>query len=142
MAVIQVYVDGSYNPRTSIFGSGAIIVRDNNILHEFSAAGPEASPLARYRNVAGEIYAAITALDLVKGYFYKPGDEVQLYYDYEGLGKWPTGQWSTNNTLSQTYAQVVKEMPFELKYFKVKAHANNVYNERADKLARKAVGLS
>lgn len=140
MANIKVYVDGSFNPVSKQVGSGAVILVDDEKVHEISAQAPE-SFIDKYHNVAGEILASIVSLQVVRERFWKPGDTVSVYYDYTGIEMWVTGRWSANNLLSKRYVSIVKELPFKVEFHKVKAHTGDRYNELADTLARKAVGL-
>jgi ribonuclease HI len=93
---------------------------------------------AKQRNVAGEIMGAKTAID----FCLRQGiPEVEIYHDYEGVGKWADGLWKANNPLTQGYRDFIadarKEM--DIRFVKVKAHAGNKYNEIADSLAKKAL---
>ncbi len=138
---VRAYVDGSYDSSSGRFSCGVVMVRtdaEGNVkTRELSAAydDPEA---AKQRNVAGEIMGSKTAID----FCLRQGiDEVSIYHDYEGIGKWADGLWKANNPLTQGYRDYVAKARTKMKisFVKVKAHAGNKYNEMADRLAKDAL---
>ena len=70
-------------------------------------------------------------------------DDIEIYHDYEGVGKWADGLWKANNPLTQGYKQFIADARriMSIRFIKVKAHAGNKYNEMADKLAKQALDL-
>ena len=66
-----------------------------------------------------------------------------IYYDYMGIEKWAIGEWKANKKLTQYYADKMakyrKLLP--IVFMKVEAHTGDFYNEQADQLAKKAVGI-
>ena len=36
-------------------------------------------------------------------------DVLELFYDYEGIEKWVTGEWRAKNPLTQTYRDFMRE---------------------------------
>jgi len=140
---VRAYVDGSYDVGTQKFSCGVVIVKtaeDGSVetveLNE-CYDDPEA---AEQRNVAGEIMGSKLAID----YCIKNGiAKVDIYHDYEGVGKWADNLWKANNPLTQGYKAYVAEarQQIEIKFVKVKAHAGNKYNEMADKLAKEALSI-
>ena len=140
---VRAYVDGSYDAKTGRFSCGVVMIRtnaDGSIkTRELKAAFDDAEA-AKQRNVAGEIMGAKTAID----FCLRNGiDEVSIYHDYEGVGKWADGKWKANNPLTQGYRQYVAKARTRMKigFVKVEAHSGNKYNELADKLAKEALGL-
>lgn len=138
---VRAYVDGSYDSSSGRFSCGVVMVRtdaEGNVkTRELNAAydDPEA---AKQRNVAGEIMGSKTAID----FCLRQGiDEVSIYHDYEGIGKWADGLWKANNPLTQGYRDYVAKARTKMKisFVKVKAHAGNKYNEMADRLAKEAL---
>lgn len=131
------YVDGSYNVRTGEFGCGAVLFWDGETA-EFSQKFAD-SGLASMRNVAGEIKGA----ELVLTYCAEKGiPAVDIYYDYEGIAAWAQGRWKTNREGTAAYKaffDAVKNK-IDVRFVKVKGHSGDKYNDRADRLAKDAVG--
>jgi len=140
---VRAYVDGSYDSSTNRFSCGVVIVETdaagNDDTTELKAVF-EDDVAALQRNVAGEIMGAKTAIDYCLQNDIK---RIEIYHDYEGVGKWADGKWKANNPLTQAYKQFVAEarQQMSISFVKVKAHAGNKYNELADKLAKRALDL-
>lgn len=92
------------------------------------------------RNVAGEILGSTKAIEYAIAHGYKA---IYIYYDYEGIEKWADGLWKANKIGTQKYQQYIKEARehIEIDFIKVLAHSGDFYNEMADQLAKKAVGI-
>lgn len=134
------YVDGSYNIKTKEYGFGCILIEGQKVIKELSGKG-DIEALVSMRNVAGEILGSLAAMKfaLENGY---PG--VCIYYDYEGIEKWANGLWRANKIGTQNYQKLVNEYrkKINISFIKVLAHSGDFFNERADKLAKKAVGIN
>lgn len=134
------YVDGSYNIKTKEYGFGCILIEGQKVVKELSGKGDKEA-LVSMRNVAGEILGSLAAMKfaLENGY---PG--VCIYYDYEGIEKWANGLWRANKIGTQNYQKLVNEYrkKINISFIKVLAHSGDFFNERADKLAKKAVGIN
>ena len=134
------YVDGSYNIKTKEYGFGCILIEGQKVIKELSGKGDKEA-LVSMRNVAGEILGSLAAMKfaLENGY---PG--VCIYYDYEGIEKWANGLWRANKIGTQNYLKLVNEYrkKINISFIKVLAHSGDFFNERADKLAKKAVGIN
>ena len=135
---LNAYVDGSYNDKIKEYGSGGIIY-NNNKEYKFSFSGKE-SDLIGMRNVAGEIKAAEYAIQ----YALKMGcKELDLYYDYKGIECCCTGSWKANKIGTIKYRDFYKQIKNNIKvnFIWIKSHSDDYYNDMADKLAKKSVGL-
>lgn len=134
------YVDGSYNIKTKEYGYGCILIDGQKVIKELSGKGNKET-LVSMRNVAGEILGSLAAMKfaLENGY---PG--ICIYYDYEGIEKWANGIWRANKVGTQNYQKIVNEYrkKINISFIKVLAHSGDFFNERADKLAKKAVGIN
>lgn len=135
---ITAYVDGSFSSVKS-FGCGCIILKDGEIIAEISKAY-EDEELATMRNVAGEIKASELAMQyaLDNGY-----TSLSIYHDYQGIASWCLGEWKTNKAGTIAYKQFYDDIKDKLKvhFIKVKGHSGDEYNEIADRLAKKALGI-
>lgn len=136
--VIVAYVDGSYNIKTHQYGSGIVILWKGE-KQEFSFMG-DIPVLADMRNVAGEIAGAQRAMEFA---IENKAKRVIIYYDYEGIEKWCTGAWKARKEGTQLYVKAYEKLKekIEIEFVKVAAHTGNKYNEEADILAKKALGL-
>ncbi len=132
------YVDGSFLAETMEFSFGAVISL-NGKESEFSAkfSNPE---LAAMHNVAGEIKGA----EFVMKYCVSEGiNEIDLYFDYNGIEKWCTGEWKANKEGTAAYRDFYLSIKDKLKvnFKKVKGHSGDKLNERVDRLAKQALGI-
>lgn len=130
------YVDGSYNKNTQTYGSGVIILDENNKEHRFHSFGTQYS---QYWNVAGEVESAILAIKKAKEL---NCTELVIYHDYEGIGNWPNGYWKTKNDYTRNYVDFVKSCGLKISFIHVKGHSGNKYNELVDDIASEAAGIT
>lgn len=133
------YVDGSYLENTGEYSYGMVIFLDGE---EIQLSGKEADiEMASMRNVAGEITGARKAME----YAVEHGcSKVTIYHDYEGIAKWCLGLWKTNKKGTMDYKAYYDSIKdkIEVSFVKVKGHSGNVYNDMADTLAKKALGIN
>ena len=140
---VRAYVDGSFDSASGRFSCGVVIIETDAEGHseitELNSAFEDEEASAS-RNVAGEIMGAKLAIEYCMA---NDMSAVEIYHDYEGVGAWADRKWKANNTLTQGYRDFVAEArkSIDISFVKVKAHAGNKYNELADKLAKKALGL-
>ncbi|MDD5021928.1 MAG: viroplasmin family protein [Endomicrobiaceae bacterium] len=136
---VVAYCDGSYNEDQKRYSYGTLIIDNKFTEHEL--CGYNNNPLyIESRNIIGEVISVIQALDWSISNQYK---KIKIYYDYEGLEKWATGEWEAKSETAKMYVGVLKnKYPPELiqiVFEKVKGHSNNKYNDKVDELARKAL---
>lgn len=133
------YVDGSYDALSKRFSYGAVILLDANEELHFSEAF-EDEALAVMRNVAGEIKGSEFAISYALSHAWS---EIAIYYDYNGIEKWATGEWKRNLPATQAYFAFCQHAFEDIKvhFIKVKGHSGNNYNDLADSLARRALNL-
>jgi ribonuclease HI len=131
------FVDGSYNPKTKVYGYGGFIIDQYGIKHKFSGYDHEPE-MAKMRNVAGEILGAcsVIARAMVLGM-----DCITIFYDYDGIANWPTGKWKCKNKHTQKYAKFVNDSRINIVFQHVKGHSGILENEEVDRLAKEAVGI-
>ncbi len=136
MPKYHIYVDGSYI--NGLTGYGAVILKDGEVIEEFSGAVTDSS-LTQTRQVAGELRAVEEALNWCE----RNGvDEVAIFYDYNGIEKWATGAWKTNQAMTQGYARAVRSSPIRIRWSKVASHTGDRWNDRADELAKRGAGTA
>lgn len=129
------YVDGSYDVATHRFSYGAVIIH-NKEEYELSEAFSD-ERWADMRNVAGEIRGAMAAITWATE---NKVEKLIIYHDYEGISRWPLGEWKTQKECTKAYVQFVKDhSDVEVTFMKVKAHSGNILNDRADLLAKEAL---
>ncbi len=137
--MLKAYVDGSYVPaKADSFAYGVVFLDEKGIQ---TASGSCTDPgLATMRNVAGEIHGAAYAMQyaLEKGY-----RKLCIYHDYEGIARWCLGDWKTNREGTKAYKACYDSIKdrLEIQFVKVKGHSGDTYNEMADQLAKKALGI-
>ena len=134
---VVAFTDGSFDASKKTYGSGACIFASETEYKELCSSGKNEKYID-LRNVAGEIIAVLNAVD----WAWKNGyDQMTIFYDYEGIGKWATGEWQAKTVLSQYYKRYIddKNGIISIEYVKVSGHSNNRYNDRADKLAKSAI---
>lgn len=135
---VIIYVDGSYNVATQEFSYGMVVLQEDS--EECFSCKYDDKELSSMHNVAGEIKGAEAAMRyaLDKGI-----PKIAIYHDYEGIAKWPLGEWKTNKEGTKAYKAFFDEASkqIEIKFVKVAGHSNNKYNDMADRLAKDALGI-
>ena len=132
------YVDGSYNPETNVYGYGGFLSVNGK---EYILQGSDNNEgMASMRNVAGEIQGAMAAVDKAIRFGL---DKLTIYYDYKGIECWAKLTWKANNPYTRAYQDYMMSSSFilDIEFVHVKGHSGIEGNERADRLAKEAVGL-
>ncbi len=147
------YVDGSFNANTGEYGSGIVIVRNGIIVGEFSESNYD-KEFSKLMNVAGEVTAARLSIDIAKE---KKLEEIVICYDYKGIELWAINEeycgirsfsdeksWRTNKEGTKEYKECMFNAHKKIKihFKKIKAHSGDIFNDRADELARNVIGLN
>lgn len=137
-SIPTVYIDGSYDINTGNYSFGGVLIL-GNINYQFNKKFI-ADEFSSSRNVAGEIRGAAYIIN----HCYKNGyKEINLYYDYAGIEQWYNEAWQAKTPIAMKYVEFVKDIKDKIKvnFIKVKSHSNNKYNDLADELAKKALGI-
>jgi len=132
------YVDGSYNIATKEYSAGVVALwQGREITFSEKADDPE---LKSMRNVAGEIMGAQIAMEYAMK---QEARALVIYHDYEGVEKWCTKAWEAKQNGTKKYKAYYDkiEKQLDIRFVKVKAHSGDQYNERADRLAKDALGI-
>lgn len=132
------YVDGSYNISTHQFGCGVVIFH-NGEEYTFSE-GFNDPEMAQMRNVAGEIEGAKKAMQWCID---NNVTKLDIYYDYEGIKSWCTGEWKASKKGTIAYRNFYDEIKksVEVSFNKVRGHSGDTLNDMADMLAKQAIGI-
>lgn len=134
------YVDGSFEKDSGVYGYGVVFIEKNGNIEEYFDSGREES-YQSMRNVSGELLGALkaTSLAVEKGY-----SSIAIFHDYQGIASWAKGEWKCNKEKTIEYREKMLEFQKKLKisFHKVQAHSGDYFNERADLLAKQAVGIN
>lgn len=134
---VTIYVDGSFDADTSVYGYGFVVIFRDGTIKEFYGANND-TDTARIRNVAGEMLGAMFAVKYAKN---KKCKSVKICHDYTGIERWAKGYWKAKNKFTAGYADYMKRhgKEIDILFEKVDAHTGVEFNERADQLAKYAV---
>ncbi len=133
------YVDGSYNIATEEFSCGVLILYKEEQV-EISKKYYD-KELSSMRNVSGEVMGATEA---IKYCIENKIPNLKIYHDYQGVASWANNEWKTNKEGTRAYKEFCDKSREKLNFsfVKVKAHSGDKYNDIADLLAKKALGLA
>lgn len=139
----HLYVDGSFAKDQEKYSSGLVLLKDDEVVLEYKKASDD-NRYKEYYQIPGELKATMLGLShAVKTYDIK---HIVIYHDYMGVKTHATGDWDRDTQLSVDYYnwfQAFKEKynHIKIEFIKVDAHKGNKYNERADVLAKEALGI-
>lgn len=134
---VYAYVDGSNKGDASAFSWGVILFINGKKI-KLSGVGNE--KFNSYRNVAGELFASVNAVN----YAIKANKKkIIICHDYSGIRHWALGEWKTKNELSKHYKNFFDSAlkKIEVQFVKAEGHTGDTFNEEVDKLAKKALGI-
>ena len=135
---VKIYVDGSYHAVTGEFSYGMVVLNGDE--EEKYSQKFQDEELASMRNVAGEIKGAEAAMQYALDHGLT---EIAIYHDYEGIARWPLGEWKTNKEGTRAYKNFYEQAcrQVKIRFVKVTGHSNDKYNDMADELAKEALGI-
>lgn len=136
---LVIYVDGSFSLEKGNYSYGLIAIDNGVEIYEDYDVGSDKESVS-LRNVAGEVLGSLKAVEYAIKNNYK---EVNIVYDYQGIECWALGTWKRNKALTQQYHEKMQEnmKSIKINFVKVKGHSGDKYNDIADKLAKKALGI-
>ncbi len=132
------FVDGSFDIATKRYACGAILLHEGELIEISESFYDE--EMSTMRNVSGEIEGSMHAMK----YCLENGiKSIDIFFDYEGIEKWALGMWKTNKNGTKNYKAFYDSIKdkLEVHFHKVKGHSGNPGNDKADELAKKALGL-
>ena len=133
------FVDGSHSSDADgkeKYSFGVLLITNESENSLYKAFVDKAN--MESRNIAGEIegvkQAILWAIENKK-------QKIKIFYDYAGIEKWATKEWSAKAKISQEYSKFFDEKSklINVEFEHVKAHSGIVYNEKADELAKRAL---
>lgn len=131
------YVDGSYNINTKEYSYGVnVVYKGHTVLED----AKKYNDINGMRQINGELKAAIIACNFaIKNKIKK----IYIAYDYEGIEKFATEKWSTKSSDISFYKDIMQKnmKSIDINFIKIPAHSNFKNNERADVLAKNALGI-
>lgn len=133
---VKIYVDGSYY--NGEYSYGMVVLQDGK---EYTFSEKVENPLlTAMHNVAGEIKGAEAAMQYAIDHGIK---NLVIYHDYEGIAKWCNGAWQAKKPGTQAYRDFYNKAKEQvnISFAKVTGHSNDKYNDMADELAKKALGI-
>lgn len=135
--ICTAYVDGSFDLSKKAYSYGCILLYQGE-RREISRAfigGEDVS----MRNVAGELEGAMAAMKFCEERKIKT---LHLYYDYQGIESWATGEWKRNRSGTIRYKEFYDSLKnVKVVFHKVKGHSGVELNEAVDRLAKAALGI-
>lgn len=133
------FVDGSFDVNTGSYAFGCVLIEPNGTVTEKNGSGNEEEAKSA-RNVAGELLGTMTAAAFAIKNGYK---KLRVYHDYTGICKWYRKEWKAESFAAREYVEFMnKTRPvLETEFVKVEAHTGVFFNERADILAKEALGI-
>lgn len=132
----SLYTDGSYDAFENT-AYAFIVLKGNKIIHEQASRFEADSDEERNSyQVISEIKAVECGLEWCANNGIK---ELALYYDYENLEKWVSGEYKAKKYFTCAYVSFVRNCGIKISWHKVKAHSGDMMNEKADKLATSAL---
>ena len=136
---VVAFVDGSHSldaDGREKYSFGVLLITNESENSLYKAFVDKAN--MESRNIAGEIegvkQAILWAIENKK-------QKIKIFYDYAGIEKWATKEWSAKAKISQEYSKFFDEKSklINVEFEHVKAHSGIVYNEKADELAKRAL---
>ena len=139
------FTDGSYRNGATTWG--VAIVQDDREVAVLNGRLEDAGDLfgtdleavlaSGSHQIGGEVAAVYRAVQ----WCVRHGvGEVTIAHDLKGLPLWAQGRWKANVPATRALRRDAPHWPVGIKWVKVKAHRGNRFNERADALAKDALG--
>jgi ribonuclease HI len=135
---VVAYVDGSYENESQVYAYGVVILNGERETH-LSDRGYD-KEMALMHNVAGDIMGAMAAMQYAQD---NGLDSILIIHDYAGIAEWAKGTWKANKKGTKAYKEFYDEVSetVDVQFKKVEGHSGDFYNDLADALAKKELGM-
>lgn len=142
--ILDVYVDGSYFKKTPHLTFGGIVIVDNKVKNNVISirrVETDKPQFVSMNNAGGEVVASlvgiIDACQICNG----EKSTLNIYYDYKGVRDFLTGDYNARKDGNLQYVHAVRSVlsknpNVNLKFFKIKSHSGNKFNDLADTVAK------
>lgn len=134
---IIAYVDGSYDEISKNYSFGCVIITPKReIIEEYGYDNNKKA--IENRNIAGELKGVMFVVNwaIKKGF-----NKIIIRHDYNGIAFWYDGNWKANSYSALEYIKYMNKTrnKINITFEKVAGHSGDELNDRADKLAKKAL---
>lgn len=134
---VYAYVDGSNLGDGSAFSWAALLFVNGE---KIKMSGKGNKKFNEYRNVAGELFASVHAVNKAIKMKKK---KIKICHDYSGIRHWALGEWKMKNELSRNYRDffIKAQKHIEVEFVKAEGHTGDTFNEEVDRLAKKVLNI-
>ena len=134
------FTDGAYSRKLNKSAYGVVLfAQDKETYYKsFSYDKKSHKEIIDLCNVGAECEAVKFAVHKT---IEKHMSKITIFYDYEGILKWLTYEWTAQKKYTEEYVNIMTKFSKEIVigFVKVKSHIGIYYNELADKLATNAL---
>lgn len=151
MQTFTVYTDGSYMDGNDLHcgdetHGGVVFMGEGDSIGSRIHVYSKKPQFTSMWNVGGEIIAAYAAIQSIAARIKQQNEEymetyqLNLVYDYEGIGAWLTGRWKAKKPATRWFVEIVRsileQVPnLKVNYIWVRGHASSFGNNEADRVA-------
>lgn len=134
---IMAFVDGSYNDTTKEYSYGMCVIQNDKIVYESYKSFSDNTGM---RQINGELKGALLACEFAIRNNLK---KIVIGYDYTGIEKFALKEWNSTKPIVKYYTNKMQQyLEFlEVEFIKIPSHKKIKWNEYADNLAKKALGI-
>lgn len=134
------FTDGAYSRKSNKSGYGVVLFapQKETYYKSFFYQKQSHKEIINLCNVGAECEAVKFAVSKA---IEKEIKKITIFYDYEGIYKWLSHDWTANKKYTEKYVDVMTSYSklIQIGFVKVKSHIGIYYNELADELATNAL---
>lgn len=128
----EAFVDGFFNGgsieyRTLILKDGNIVFKDTSTVQE--------TALLEMQQVGGELQAVYSAINWCKD---QGIHLISIFYKYDGIKAWATGNWKTNKPATRDYASFIQNCGVQIHWSKISSLSENRWNKFLDQTVKQS----